>query len=129
MSPQHFSEIESGKRGPRLSSIERMAEARGIHSPLDHGVPNTQNFEQAGSQVQPSDQHLNANSKSSGVDACDLLKLLGRASRCLSEPGLQHQHGPKRALVVASTAEMLLPSTAYACNVHQARMTQTRYVQ
>ncbi len=27
MSPQHLSEIESGKRDPRLSSIERMAEA------------------------------------------------------------------------------------------------------
>ncbi len=26
MSPQHLSEIESGKRDPRLSSIERMAE-------------------------------------------------------------------------------------------------------
>ena len=29
MSPQHLSEIESGKRDPRLSSIERMAEAMG----------------------------------------------------------------------------------------------------
>jgi transcriptional regulator with XRE-family HTH domain len=27
MSPQQFSEIESGKRDPRVSSIERMAEA------------------------------------------------------------------------------------------------------
>lgn len=27
MSPQHLSEIESGKRDPRLSSIERVAEA------------------------------------------------------------------------------------------------------
>jgi hypothetical protein len=27
MSPQHLSEIESCKRDPRLSSIERMAEA------------------------------------------------------------------------------------------------------
>lgn len=27
MSPQHLSEIESGKRDPRLSSIERIAEA------------------------------------------------------------------------------------------------------
>jgi predicted transcriptional regulator len=27
MSQQHLSEIESGKRDPRLSSIERMAEA------------------------------------------------------------------------------------------------------
>jgi hypothetical protein len=26
--PQHLSEIESGKRDPRLSSIERMAEAK-----------------------------------------------------------------------------------------------------
>jgi transcriptional regulator with XRE-family HTH domain len=25
--PQHLSEIESGKRNPRLSAIERMAEA------------------------------------------------------------------------------------------------------
>jgi len=30
MSPQHLSEIESGKRDPRLSSIERMAEALGL---------------------------------------------------------------------------------------------------
>jgi transcriptional regulator with XRE-family HTH domain len=30
MSPQHLSEIESGKRDPRLSSIERMAEAMGL---------------------------------------------------------------------------------------------------
>ena len=30
MSPQHLSEIESGKRDPRLSSIERMAEAMGM---------------------------------------------------------------------------------------------------
>lgn len=30
MSPQHLSEIESGKRDPRLSSMERMAEAMGM---------------------------------------------------------------------------------------------------
>jgi transcriptional regulator with XRE-family HTH domain len=30
MSPQHLSEIESGKRDPRLSSIERMADALGM---------------------------------------------------------------------------------------------------
>lgn len=30
MSPQHLSEIKSGKREPRLSSIERMAEAMGM---------------------------------------------------------------------------------------------------
>ena len=30
MSPQHLSEIESGKCDPRLSSIERMAEAMGM---------------------------------------------------------------------------------------------------
>lgn len=30
MSPQHLSEIESGKRDPCLSSIERMAEAMGM---------------------------------------------------------------------------------------------------
>lgn len=30
MSPQHLSEIESGKRDPRLSSIERIAEAMGM---------------------------------------------------------------------------------------------------
>lgn len=30
MSPQHLSEIESGKRDPRLSSIERMADAMGL---------------------------------------------------------------------------------------------------
>jgi transcriptional regulator with XRE-family HTH domain len=30
MSPQHLSEIESGKRDPRLSSIEPMAEAMGM---------------------------------------------------------------------------------------------------
>ncbi len=30
MSPQHLSEIERGKRDPRLSSIERMAEAMGM---------------------------------------------------------------------------------------------------
>jgi transcriptional regulator with XRE-family HTH domain len=33
MSPQHLSEIESGKRDPRLSSIERMAEAMGMPEP------------------------------------------------------------------------------------------------
>ncbi len=30
MSPQHLSKIESGKRDPRLSSIERVAEAMGM---------------------------------------------------------------------------------------------------
>ena len=30
MLPQHLSEIESGKRDPRLSSIERIAEAMGM---------------------------------------------------------------------------------------------------
>jgi transcriptional regulator with XRE-family HTH domain len=30
MSPQHLSEIESGKRDPRLSSIERIADAMGM---------------------------------------------------------------------------------------------------
>lgn len=30
MSPQHISEIESGKRDPQLSSIKRMAEAMGL---------------------------------------------------------------------------------------------------
>ena len=30
VSPQHLSEIESGKRDPRLSSIERIAEAMGM---------------------------------------------------------------------------------------------------
>lgn len=30
MSPQHLSEIESGKRDPRLSSIERIAQAMGL---------------------------------------------------------------------------------------------------
>jgi hypothetical protein len=30
MSPQHLSEIESGKRDPRWSSIERMEEAMGM---------------------------------------------------------------------------------------------------
>ena len=30
MLPQHLLEIESGKRDPRLSSIERMAEAMGM---------------------------------------------------------------------------------------------------
>ena len=30
MSPQHLSEIESGKRDPRLSSIEHIAEAMGM---------------------------------------------------------------------------------------------------
>ena len=30
MSPQHLSEIESGKRDPRLSSIERIASAMGL---------------------------------------------------------------------------------------------------
>jgi transcriptional regulator with XRE-family HTH domain len=37
MSPQHLSEIESGKRDPRLSSIERMAEAE-IGKGLDDSV-------------------------------------------------------------------------------------------
>lgn len=30
MSPQHLSEIDSGKRDSRLSSIERMADALGM---------------------------------------------------------------------------------------------------
>lgn len=30
MAPQHLSEIESGKRDPRLSSIERIASAMGL---------------------------------------------------------------------------------------------------
>jgi transcriptional regulator with XRE-family HTH domain len=30
ISPQNLSEIESGKRDPRLSSIERMADAMGL---------------------------------------------------------------------------------------------------
>jgi transcriptional regulator with XRE-family HTH domain len=30
MSPQHLSEIESSKRDPRLSSVERIADAMGL---------------------------------------------------------------------------------------------------
>ena len=41
MSPQHLSEIESGKRDPRLSSIERIAEAMGLSVMLvpEHMAP------------------------------------------------------------------------------------------
>ena len=38
MSPQHLSEIESGKRDPRLSSIERMAEATGMTVPVPEAM-------------------------------------------------------------------------------------------
>jgi len=46
MSPQHLSEIESGKRDPRLSSIERMAEAMGLNVMLvpEHMAPEIRRY-------------------------------------------------------------------------------------
>ena len=46
MSPQHLSEIESGKRDPRLSSIERMAEAMGLSVMLvpEHMAPEIRRY-------------------------------------------------------------------------------------
>lgn len=46
MSPQHLSEIESGKRDPRLSSIERMADAMGLTLLLvpEHMAPDMRRY-------------------------------------------------------------------------------------
>jgi len=44
MSPQHLSEIESGKRDPRLSSIERMAEAMGMLIVPDAMAPDLRRY-------------------------------------------------------------------------------------
>ena len=46
MSPQHLSEIESGKRDPRLSSIERIAEAMGLGVMLvpEHMAPEIRRY-------------------------------------------------------------------------------------
>lgn len=46
MSPQHLSEIESGKRDPRLSSIERIAEAMGLSVMLvpEHMAPEIRRY-------------------------------------------------------------------------------------
>ncbi len=46
MSPQHLSEIESGKRDPRLSSVERISEAMGLSVMLvpDHMAPEIRRY-------------------------------------------------------------------------------------
>jgi transcriptional regulator with XRE-family HTH domain len=46
MSPQHLSEIESGKRDTRLSSIERIAEAMGLSVMLvpEHMAPEIRRY-------------------------------------------------------------------------------------
>ncbi len=46
MSPQHLSEIESGKRDPRLSSIERVADAMNLSVMLvpEHMVPEIRRY-------------------------------------------------------------------------------------
>jgi transcriptional regulator with XRE-family HTH domain len=46
MSPQHLSGIESGKRDPRLSSIERIAEAMGLSVMLvpEHMAPEIRRY-------------------------------------------------------------------------------------
>ncbi len=46
MSPQHLSEIESGKRDPRLSSIERIDEAMGLSVMLvpEHMAPEMRRY-------------------------------------------------------------------------------------
>ncbi len=46
MSPQHLSEIESGKRDPRLSSIERIADAMHLTVMLvpEHMAPDIRRY-------------------------------------------------------------------------------------
>ena len=46
MSPQHLSEIESGKRDPRLSSIERIADAMELAVMLvpEHMAPDIRRY-------------------------------------------------------------------------------------
>jgi transcriptional regulator with XRE-family HTH domain len=53
MSPQHLSEIESGKRDPRLSSIERIADAMHLTVMLvpEHMAPDIRRYVAASGRV------------------------------------------------------------------------------
>jgi len=53
MSPQHLSEIESGKRDPRLSSIERIADAMHLTVMLvpEHMAPDIRRYVAANGRV------------------------------------------------------------------------------
>lgn len=67
MSPQHLSEIESGKRDPRLSSIERMADAMGLTLLLvpEHMAPDMRRYIATNGRVFVANTHLTAQQSSS----------------------------------------------------------------
>ena len=67
MSPQHLSEIESGKRDPRLSSIERMADAMGLALLLvpEHMAPEMRRYIATNGRVFVAPTHSNALNPSS----------------------------------------------------------------
>ena len=67
MSPQHLSEIESGKRDPRLSSIERMADAMGLALLLvpEHMAPEMRRYIATSGRVFVAPTHFTALNPSS----------------------------------------------------------------
>lgn len=67
MSPQHLSEIESGKRDPRLSSIERMADAMGLTLLLvpEHMAPDMRRYIATNGRVFVASTNLTAQQSSS----------------------------------------------------------------
>jgi transcriptional regulator with XRE-family HTH domain len=67
MSPQHLSEIESGKRDPRLSSIERMADAMGLTLLLvpEHMAPDMRRYIATNGRVFVANTNLTAQQSSS----------------------------------------------------------------
>ena len=71
MSPQHLSEIESGKRDPRLSSIERMADAMGLALLLvpEHMAPDIRRYIATNGRVFVAPTHFTALNSPSQVSA------------------------------------------------------------
>ena len=67
MSPQHLSEIESSKRDPRLSSIERMADAIGLTLLLvpEHMAPDMRRYIATTGRVFVANTNLTAQQSSS----------------------------------------------------------------
>ena len=58
-----------------------------------------------------------------GPASVDLAGDVGR--RGTSEPGLKHQDGPERALMITLSAEMFMPSTADGGGIEQSSGRQT----
>jgi transcriptional regulator with XRE-family HTH domain len=67
ISPQNLSEIESGKRDPRLSSIERMADAMGLTLLLvpEHMAPDMRRYIATNGRVFVANTNLTAQQSSS----------------------------------------------------------------